>query len=103
MMADRPIADRLVKASAVIWRGPAHFWGFVESVGNGDFVRIYDGVNNGGQNRFTLLISAGLSEAIMFNRPLVFRHGIYVEMGPVAAEITLLFEPIRDDPPRRDE
>jgi hypothetical protein len=93
----QPISSLRVLSDTLIARGPVLFWGYAaDTTGAWSFV-LRDGANAGAQEVVRVGDATGGMAPLSLARPVLFRNGLFCDVGGGLTGVTIFYEPIREE------
>ncbi len=92
-----PIASLVITEDTLIARGPTLFWGLQNRPSAAWSLTLRDGVNASGPARYEAGAPTSYVYSFLPARPLLFRNGLFADLGSGLTSVTILYEPLREE------
>ena len=97
-MDENPISALAVTVDTLVARGPCLLWGWTGGRASATAqVVLRDGQNVGAPLKIDFEVPTANNGSCVLFRPILFRNGLFVDLGANMASITILYEPIREE------
>ncbi len=92
-----PIASLVVTVDTLISRGPTLFWGYALQSSAAWSLTLRNGVNTSAPAQFAAGTAASTIASVVLTRPVLFRDGLFADLGAGLTNVTILYEPLREE------